>query len=68
MGKVKINRRLWGMDAGTIFDATDEQEAFVIRKGYGELVPEKLESKVADVKRQTKIEPELKQRKKKNAN
>lgn len=46
-------------------DATETQEAFAVNKGYAEPVIKKIEKKVADVKRKTKVEPEAKKRSKK---
>ena len=50
MGKIKLLRRLWQRPAGTIMDASYEQEMFAVRKGYAEPYIKEIEPKKAKVR------------------
>ena len=43
MGKIKIKRRLWGFNPGEVVIVSSEAEAFAVRKGLAEPVPEEID-------------------------
>jgi len=55
--KVKLIKKVWNYAPGKVLNVDDNKADFLFRKGYAE--------KVAVVKRQKKIEPGIKTRKRK---
>lgn len=58
MGKIRLLKRLWNREAGEVMNATKEQEAFAVRKGYAEPYSEKIEPKKAKVRKAPKNKAE----------
>ena len=56
MAKVKLLRKVWNKQAGTILEVDAVQESFLLRKKYAEPIPEKIEPLKPQFAPQNKVE------------